>query len=164
MLPGAGAWLLREGRVLRVQPGVFRYRAGGLPLPELVGTPAQQVLAAEQAASRSLRAGALADCRSAFRLGRASITEGCAFVTRSSDRCEQQIWTRGEVREEGADGPQVLRCALMDGRTTQVRLAERLLKHRLHDFAVRVLTHQPSCRSAHTIAVYPEQCAPPPQT
>ena len=113
-----------------------------------------QVLAAEQAASRSLRAGALADCRSAFRLGRASITEGCAFVTRSSDRCEQQIWTRGEVREEGADGPQVLRCALRDGRTTQVRLAERLLKHRLHDFAVSVLTHQPSCRSAHTAAVY----------
>ena len=127
-------------------------------MPELVGTPAQpctqEVLAAEQAASRSLRAGALADCRSAFRLGRASITEGCAFVTRSSDRCEQQIWTRGEVREEGADGPQVLRCALRDGRTTQVRLAERLLKHRLHDFAVSVLTHQPSCRSAHTAAVY----------
>ena len=113
-----------------------------------------KLLAAEQAASRSLRAGALADCRSAFRLGRASITEGCAFVTRSSDRCEQQIWTRGEVREEGADGPQVLRCALRDGRTTQVRLAERLLKHRLHDFAVSVLTHQPSCRSAHTAAVY----------
>ena len=130
----------------------------GLPLPEVVGNRGyrheQEVLAAEQAASRSLRAGALADCRSAFRLGRASITEGCAFVTRSSDRCEQQIWTRGEVREEGADGPQVLRCALRDGRTTQVRLAERLLKHRLHDFAVSVLTHQPSCRSAHTAAVY----------
>ena len=157
--PGAGAWLLGEERELRVQPGFFSQARTGLPLPEVVETVptqpcTQEVLAAEQAASRSLRAGALADCRSAFRLGRASITEGCAFVTRSSDRCEQQIWTRGEVREEGADGPQVLRCALRDGRTTQVRLAERLLKHRLHDFAVSVLTHQPSCRSAHTAAVY----------
>ena len=95
-------------------------------------------------------------CRlpSAFRLRRASITEGHAFVTRSSDRWEEQSWTRGEVREEGADGPEVLGCALRDGRTSQVRLAERLLKHRLHDFAVRVLTDQPSCRSAHTAAVY----------
>ena len=127
-------------------------------MPELVGTfparHAQEVLAAEQAASRSLRAGALADCRSAFRLGRASITEGCAFVTRSSDRCEPAVLDTGRGARRGADGPEVLGCALRDGRPAQVRLAERLLKHRLHDFAVRVLTHQPSCRSAHTAAVY----------
>ena len=156
--PGAGPCSVADWRALRVQTGVVSQARTGLPLPELVDLvptqPCDAGLAAEQAASRSLRVGALADCRSAFRLGRASITEGCAFVTRSSDRCEQQSWTRGEVREEGADGPEVLRCALRDGRTTQVRLAERLLKHRLHDFAVSVLTHQPSCRSAHTAAVY----------
>ena len=35
--PGAGAWLLPEERALRVQKRVVRYRAEGLPLPELVG-------------------------------------------------------------------------------------------------------------------------------
>ena len=127
-------------------------------MPELVGT----VPALPCARGTCRRAGRESvsprgcSCRllSAFRLGRASITEGHAFVTRSSDRWEEQSWTRGEVREEGADGPEVLRCALRYGRTSQVRLAERLLKHRLHDFAVTVLAHQPSCRSAHTVAVY----------
>ena len=127
-------------------------------MPELVGYSPATACAGEVDSHAPAAGEFLRRCRrrllSAFRLGRASITEGHAFVTRSSDRWEEQSWTRGEVREEGADGPEVLGCALRDGRTSQVRLAERLLKHRLHDLAVRVLTDQPSCRSAHTAAVY----------
>ena len=146
------------GRALRVQKGVVRYRAEGLPLPELVGHSPATACAGEVDSHAPAAGEFLRRCRrrllSAFRLRRASITEGHAFVTRSSDRCEAAVLDTGRGARRGADGPEVLGCALRDGRPAQVRLAERLLKHRLHDFAVSVLTDQPSCRSAHTAAVY----------